>query len=139
MTTLADLTNRINAKLADEAKLKKAKAATKAARNDGERRAANEEALEIQSRMDWRPVALVLRKDHWQCGCGEEGEAPGGLFIYYEHTRIANTTKLAPPRTQANISNDLPRRVQVDARPVAICPACAPRLGFTKPLKEKRA
>lgn len=131
------LRQRVESKLATEAKAKAAKDAVKKARTEHERLAANEEAMHLQAQIDWRAVALVFVKDHWQCQCGAEGDSPSGLMIFFEHTRMANCTRLAAPRHQSDPQlNELPRRVQINNRVTSMCPACSERYGFTKLLKE---
>jgi hypothetical protein len=88
--------------------------------------------------MDWRPVALAQRVEHWTCACGAAGFAPGGLFVFSEHVRWANATRFAQPRSQAEVDEGLPRRVALIEKAVAICPECGPRFGFVTPLKEPK-
>jgi hypothetical protein len=139
------LTARVGKKIEEEKRLKDAKAKAKAAiaaGHYGSAKEANAEATEIQNAMDWKAIALVQHKDHWKCACGVEGEAPSGVLVLYEHTRISNATRQAAPRSGGHLRgeeqphNSLPRRVQVNSRVVAMCPVCGPNFGFTKLLEK---
>lgn len=132
--SLDALTARVQARVQEKDRLEKAKEQAKKAKSDVERRAANEAAAAIQSAIDWKPVALVLRSLHWQCRCGAEGDAPGGLFIFYEHTRVPNSTRLCAPR-HSPVPQDLPRKSLVEVQVVSLCPTCGPEVGFRRPLK----
>lgn len=120
---LATLTARVSARVEAEVK-------TKAAKKSRDPKVLAE-AAEAQLVVDWAPTGLVQRIDVWQCACGASGRSPAGLFIYYEHTRLANTYRLAAPRSESQVTEDLVRKFVLDSRPVSICPECGPSLGFT--------
>lgn len=99
-----------------------------------ERKAALDEALVLRATLDWHSTALVFRWEEWTCTCGQSGGTPIGLFILEEHARMANSTRLRPPRSESGDAYpDLPRRVMRDTRPVPFCPECASTHGFVKP------
>jgi hypothetical protein len=83
---------------------------------------------------EWTLRALVLCFERWECACGGVGLAPAGLMLYSEHSRLANSTRLVPPRHEAEIPAGLPRRRHETRRVVAMCPHCADALGFVKAL-----
>lgn len=129
--SLEALQARVSKNLETAEELNRAKQKAKQAKSDSERLAANAEAADLASRIDWLPKALVLRFDRWECACGEHGRAPMGLFIYSEHTRLANASRIALPRHESSDElNRLPRKTQEVTRAVALCPVCAAAKGF---------
>ncbi len=130
MISLSDLTARAKAATA-------AKEAEKAAAKASRTRPATEEELELRAQADWRPIALVAVYDHWKCACGAEGQAPAGIMTHSEHTRMANSFRLAAPRFESEVPQNLPRKWMERERIVAICPICAGDLGFNKELDSK--
>lgn len=130
MATLAELLSQATATVAAKASVTAAKERVKKARNPLERDAAVADTVALQATLDWRPVALVYREEHWTCQCGHEGFTPDGLFVLYEHTRMANSTRLSRPRHESENRNDLPKRILVEARVVMLCGACC--AGFIK-------
>lgn len=114
--------------------IKAAEVKVKKARSEPEREAAQSEVQDMLAIVDWRTTALVLVMDTWDCACGAHDQSPQGMFFYQEHTRIANATRLTPPRSESE-GNDLPKRIKLEHRIVAICGYCAPAAGFTKLLE----
>lgn len=133
MPTLAELLAGAQATVQAKAKIDTAKERIKKARSPIERDAAVADTVALQATLDWRPVALVYRQENWTCACLNHGETPDGLFILYEHARMANSTRLARPRHESEDRNDLPKRVLTETRVVAFCANCAPAEGFTRP------
>lgn len=136
-TSLDALKARATKRVELEQAEKEAKARVKAAKSHEEKFAANREADAIRALIDWRPVALAQRIEHWTCSCGAEGRAPGGLFVFSEHVRWANATRFAAPKSQGEIDAALPRKVAVVEKTVAVCPECGPRFGFTTLLRKE--
>lgn len=127
---LAALKARVQARVETEAA---AKAATAAAKRDPRKAA---EAYALNALADWRNVALVLVLEDWECACGERGTAPGGLFLFQEHARMGNSTRLAAIGNHQENTEHLPRRWMTKERVVALCPYCLETNGFTREHKQ---
>lgn len=130
--SLQDLIAAAKAKVAATDRLKVTEAKAKTARTESARAESQAEADRLRSELDWRLVALVLVIEEWECICGEDGQDPQGVYLYKEHTRMANSTVLTPPRHESAIPAELPRRVKYTNRTVSLCPHCMAGLGFSK-------
>lgn len=118
MTSLDALQARVNARVA-AAKISSTKLQLKMAPPPP--------SLEAQ----WRPAAIVLQSQAWQCTCGAHGVVPLGLFLLREHIRLANSHWLIALKGEPPGYSDLPRRLAVfPSAPVELCPECAQERGF---------
>lgn len=134
LSALQALVAKAQAAVAAKDTLKAAEVKLKKARSEPEREAARDEVAEMMAIVDWHTTALVLVIDAWHCSCGNTGRSPQGLFLHQEHTRLANSTRLIPPRSESD-GNELPRRIKQNEREVVLCSACAWDNAFTKYLE----
>lgn len=130
MTPLELLIAAAKTTVATQAAAKSATAKVKSAKTAAARTDAQLEADRLYTALDWRPRASVLMFDRWACACGTAGDAPQGLFVYLEHGRLANTTRLIAVRLGDTSHNALPRRIKYIARQVAQCHDCMDQFGF---------
>jgi hypothetical protein len=119
MADLAQLIANAQKRVQTEQAAKTAKAAAKA-RPTPE---AMSVAHALQAQLDWRTVALVFKVERWTCTCGCTGDNPLGLFLFEEHTRVANSTRLVRPRSEAGLP-PLARRTLVETSSRAMCADC---------------
>jgi len=131
LSSLQALVAKAQAAVAAKASTKAAEGKVKTARSEPEREAAQSALAEMLAIVDWRSTALVLLMDTWDCACGAHDQSPQGIYLHQEHTRMANSTRLTPIRSQRD-GNDLPKRVKLEHRIVAVCGYCAPELGFER-------
>lgn len=121
---------------ADIERAKALKAEAKSAKSPTRAQAATLQAAEIQSRLDWRTSYIVLRIVEWDCRCGCKGERPDGLFLFQEHTRMANSYRFVRPATGQDIpqfsDQPIPRRVQRTAEVALMCAECCRSSGFER-------
>jgi len=127
---LATLKARVQARVETEAA---AKAATAAAKRDPRKAA---DAYALNTLADWRNVALVLVHEEWKCACGASASSPQGLFLFQEHARMGNSTRLAAIGNHQEDTEALPRRWMVKERVVALCHFCQTSNGFTREHKQ---
>lgn len=128
--SLESLTARVTAKVQADRKAEVLKKLAKTGKTQAIRDESAAEAAAIQASIDWRAVGLVFRMERWDCACGASGHTPQGLFIHYEHTRMANTWRLAAPRSESTIPSDLPKRRQITSVVLAMCGECSFTHGF---------
>lgn len=134
--SLTDLLAAAQSKVkATEAKAK-AEIKVKKARSAGEREEAQEEVNTLREQLDWETRALVYRVTRWQCACGGEGRTPIGMFLYQEHTRMANTTRMQTVRNEASVPG-LARHIVEETSITFMCPECLPNHGFFTPLPKQ--
>lgn len=136
MLSLEALTAQARQAVAAKEKAAELKTKAKTARTSEARQEAESEALAIQATIDWRPVTLVFHQRKWECACGHTGLTPDGLFIHYEHTRMANSNRLMRPRHESEIPANLPKRVRIASEVVMMCVACSSTAGFLLPWVE---
>lgn len=127
---LASLVARARAKVQVKDAAKDAEAKVKAAKTADAKLTAQLELNSIREHIDWRSVALLHVTEHWTCRCGNVGEAPQGLFILQEHTRLANSRRLQRPRSESSLPSDLPRAVKIETSVVLMCQECREDSGF---------
>jgi hypothetical protein len=132
MATLQDLLASAKATVEAKAQLATTKERVKKARSTAERTEAVAESLALQATLDWRASALVYREVQWSCSCLNHGVNPDGLFLLYEHARLANSTRLARPTFDHGIPDGLPKRILTERVLVDLCPNCAGPEGFVK-------
>lgn len=131
LTSLAALVAQAKQTVAAKSAATTAATKLKSARSAVERESLQTEVNDMLAIVDWRSTALVLVYDHWECACGNHGKSPQGMFFFQEHTRLANATRIVPPRSESE-GNDLPKRIKLEHRVVAVCPECAGEAGFHK-------
>ena len=136
LSALQLLVAKAQAVVAAKASVKLAEVKVKKARSEPERESAQSALADMLAIVDWRSTAIVLLLDCWTCSCGHHGASPQGMFFYQEHTRVANSTRLVPPRSES-LGNDLPKRIKYDHRIVSVCDNCCNDAGFTKPLERQ--
>ena len=111
-------------KVADAEQAKAAEKKAKTAKTDEARLESLAEANKLREALDWRPQAVVLLIEQWTCDCQAEGESPQGVYVFYEHVRLANCTRMIPPRDDLQLPDGLPRRIKYLPRTVHLCPDC---------------
>lgn len=131
-TSLADLFARAQAKVKADAEAKAAEKASKDLAALAKKRTLTTEELELRELSDWEPKALILVLDNWKCACGAEGISPGGLMIFSRHRRM-HAERLASPRFESQIDQNLPRRHLNKERICALCWFCKTTNGFGQP------
>lgn len=115
---------------AEQAKVADKRAKT--ARTEEARLASLAESNKLREAIDWRPRAIVLLIEQWTCDCSAEGETPQGVYIFLEHIRLANSTRLVTPRDDLQLPDELPRRIKYLPRARHLCPDCMNEHGFKR-------
>lgn len=133
IVTLETLFEGVTAKLSADAERKQATARVKQAKSEPERKASLADLRQLEDLHDWLPVALLFKIECWECSCGSSGNNPTGLFLLQQHTRMARTTRLVPPRRGTDALDGIPRHFESTTRPVSLCFYCADKHGFSGP------
>jgi hypothetical protein len=127
--SLTSLIASAKASVAAKASGEAAKAKVKTARSTSEREDAERESKTIQDSIDWIPQAVIFRCVCRICTCRHIQYASDGLYLYYEHRRLANSTRLLRQRPGIPLPS-LPHYTLEVKEEIDICHSCAAQQGF---------